>query len=222
MPARHSEHESLTSQAFVVALGQTAGGMTIVLQAQGACGRIYELLERVPRIPTPRIESEEDFDDETPPKEPLKPPAMEGRIEFQSVDFAYPTRPDVLVLKGFSLSIPAKTTAALVGSSGNGKSTVIALLQRFYDVSGGTVSIDGIDIRDFDHKWLRSHFGFVQQEPVLFGLSIRENVAYGVDYTVTDSEVEEACRKANAHEFISSWPDGYNTKGAWVSYREQM
>ena len=136
---------------------------------------------------------------------------MKGHVQFHNVSFAYPTRPNTPVLRDFTLSIPANTSAALVGASGAGKSTVVSLLQRFYDVSGGSITIDGIDIRDMDLKWMRKHIGYVQQEPQLFGLTIRENVCYGVDEEVSEEEMMEACRKANAHEFIMSWPLGYET-----------
>ena len=136
---------------------------------------------------------------------------MKGHVQFHNVSFAYPTRPNTPVLRDFTLSIPANTSAALVGASGAGKSTVVSLLQRFYDVSGGSITIDGIDIRDMDLKWMRKHIGYVQQEPQLFGLTIRENVCYGVDEEVSEEEMMEACKKANAHEFIMSWPLGYET-----------
>merc|ERR1712226_741400 len=103
-------------------------------------------------------------------------------------------------------------TTALVGSSGSGKSTTVALLQRFYDVSSGGIYVDGNDITQLNLKWLRQHIGYVQQEPQLFGLSIRENLLYGVERDdVTQEEVEKACRDANAHDFIVSWPNGYET-----------
>jgi ABC-type protease/lipase transport system fused ATPase/permease subunit len=98
-----------------------------------------------------------------------------------------------------------------VGSSGAGKSTVVSLLQRFYEISSGSLTIDGIDIRYFDLKWLRSNIGYVQQEPQLFGLTVRENVMYGLDRAVSHDEMVEVCQKANAHEFISEWPDQYET-----------
>ena len=99
----------------------------------------------------------------------------------------------------------------MVGTSGTGKSTVVALLQRFYDIDSGTITIDGNNITDLDLQWLRSRIGYVQQEPQLLGLTIRENLLYGVDRNVTQSELESACRDANAHDFILSWSEGYET-----------
>jgi ABC-type multidrug transport system fused ATPase/permease subunit len=122
---------------------------------------------------------------------------MKGDIEFRDVSFSYSSRRDVPVLQDFNLTVPANTTAALVGASGSGKSTVVALLQRFYDVNSGTISIDGNDIRSLDLQWLRKHIGYVQQEPQLFGMSVRENVRYGVDRDVPDEEVIVACKVSN-------------------------
>jgi len=127
----------------------------------------------------------------------------------------------------------ANSTAALVGASGSGKSTVAALLLRFYDVQHGKITIDGNDVRDLDPNFLHSNVSFVQQEPVmnvmialfckievkpisfhqaLFGLSVRDNVCYGIhDREVTDEEVEEACKQANAHDFVTKFPEGQQT-----------
>ena len=112
---------------------------------------------------------------------------MEGKVTLKDVSFAYPSRSNVPVLKNFNLTVPPNTTAALVGSSGAGKSTVVALLQRFYDVDNGSIEIDGRDIRSLDLNWLRQHIGYVQQEPTVFGLTVRENICYGV----TDREVSQ-------------------------------
>jgi ABC-type multidrug transport system fused ATPase/permease subunit len=88
---------------------------------------------------------------------------------------------------------------------------VVGLLQRFYDVSGGTITLDGRDIRSLDIKWLRSQMAYVQQEPQLFGLTVRENILYGVNRTVTQDEMESVTKEANAHEFIAKFPNGYDT-----------
>lgn len=186
-------------------LAQTANFLSQVIEARGASGRIFDLLEREPTIPSVN------GSDGTTPSQKVKPTSLVGGVEFKSVDFNYPSRPDVVVLNNFSLTIPSNTTAALVGSSGSGKSTVVALLQRFYDVTGGSITIDGHDVRDIDLKWLRHHIGYVQQEPQLFGMSVRENLCYGVDRVVSQDELEIACREANAHDFIVSWPMGYDT-----------
>ena len=203
-------------------LGQTSRFITQLIEAQGASGRVFYLLERVPLIPAPKqqdkdsITLEGDADEEsirniTFTKEPLRPKEMKGAIAFHNVSFEYPSRPDIQVLIDFSLQVEPNSTVALVGASGAGKSTVVALLQRFYEVSAGSITIDGIDIRQLDLQWLRSHIGYVQQEPQLFGMSVRENVTYGLNRDVSDSELEEVCRKANAYEFIQKFPKGYQT-----------
>jgi ABC-type multidrug transport system fused ATPase/permease subunit len=175
-------------------LGEITTNLTKLIEARGASGRIFFLLERVPMIPMP-ILKEKSMDGKIPALgEPLKPRFMNGDIEFRNVSFVYPSRPDVPVLQDFSLRVPADTTTALVGSSGAGKSTVVSLLLRFYDVNSGSICIDGNDIRSLDLQWMRSNIGYVQQEPQLFGLTVRENVCYGVDRDVTDKEVETACK----------------------------
>ena len=149
-------------------------------------------------------------------------------MEFKSVDFAYPTRESVRILHDFSLHVPADTTTALVGSSGCGKSTALALLLRFYECSAGTVSFDGVDVKALNASWLRSRMAFVQQEPILFGMTVGENVRYGITARGAAStdmarqsadgagspmheRVEAACRLANAHTFISDFSEGYDT-----------
>jgi ATP-binding cassette subfamily B (MDR/TAP) protein 1 len=105
--------------------------------------------------------------------------SLEGRVELQNVRFAYPTRPDALVLEDFSLTLEPGTTTALVGESGSGKSSVIALLERFYDAASGSVLLDGVDVRRLDVSWLRGQIALVQQEPALFADSIGYNIGYG-------------------------------------------
>ncbi|KAI5710485.1 hypothetical protein M8J75_008956 [Diaphorina citri] len=127
-------------------------------------------------------------------------------VQFNDVTFAYPTRPSQTILKDFNLRIPAGQKVAIVGSSGNGKSTIVALLERFYDVSSGNITISGVDLKHLDGTWLRGNvIGLINQEPVLFATSVRENIRYG------DSSIEEAAKLANAHGFISEFPSGYDT-----------
>ncbi|XP_055990780.1 mitochondrial potassium channel ATP-binding subunit [Sorex fumeus] len=146
---------------------------------------------------------------------------LQGAISFQDVSFSYPCRPGFPVLQDFSLSLPPGKTVALVGQSGGGKSTVAALLERFYDPTAGRVMLDGWDLRVLDPSWLRGQaIGFISQEPVLFGTTIMENIRFGKP-DATDEEVYAAAREANAHEFILSFPDGYSTvvgeRGATLS-----
>ncbi|CAF3737713.1 unnamed protein product [Adineta steineri] len=145
-----------------------------------------------------------------------------GNIEFHDVCFRYPTRPTLRILRHFSLKCLNGNTTAFVGPSGCGKSTTMALLQRFYDPIKGKILIDGNDIKVLNIRWLRSLMGLVQQEPVLFNISIRDNIAYGDNgRQVTQDEIETAARMANIHELIISFPEGYETmcgaKGSQLS-----
>uniref|UniRef100_A0A8C0A5B5 Mitochondrial potassium channel ATP-binding subunit n=1 Tax=Bos mutus grunniens TaxID=30521 RepID=A0A8C0A5B5_BOSMU len=146
---------------------------------------------------------------------------LRGSITFHNVSFSYPCRPGFPVLRDFSLTLPPGKIVALVGQSGGGKTTVASLLERFYDPTAGVVTLDGQDLRTLDPSWLRSQvIGFISQEPVLFGTTIMENIRFGkVD--ASDEEVYAAAREANAHEFITSFPEGYNTivgeRGATLS-----
>ncbi|XP_031249243.1 putative ABC transporter B family member 8 [Pistacia vera] len=136
---------------------------------------------------------------------------MAGKIEMKRVDFAYPNRPENLVLRQFSLEVKPGTSVGLVGRSGCGKSTVIGLIQRFYDVERGSVKIDGVDVRELDVQWYRRYTAVVSQEPVIYSGSIRDNIMFG-KLDASENEVAEAARAANAHEFISSLKDGYETE----------
>ncbi len=127
---------------------------------------------------------------------------IQGRIEFKRVDFAYPTRPQCLILQDFSLDVKAGTSIGLVGRSGCGKSTIIGLIQRFYDVDRGAVKVDGMDVREMDILWYRGITALVSQEPAIFSGSVRDNIAFGKPEADED-EIVEAAKAANAHEFIS-------------------
>lgn len=133
------------------------------------------------------------------------------KLEFKSVTFSYPSRPTVTVLRNFSLKVQSGSTVALVGSSGSGKSTVIWLIQRFYDPNIGQVTMGGLDLKEFDLKWLRRQTALVGQEPALFAGSIRENIAFG-DPEASWVEIEVAANEAYIHKFISGLPQGYETQ----------
>lgn len=193
------------------AMGMMAQSIAKTVEGLGASGRVFYLLDRVPEIPKSASASTEEGAKPLPTTTIVTPPTMEGNVEFSNVSFHYPSRPNELVLNDVSLKIPANSTTALVGSSGAGKSTIVSLLQRFYDIQSGSISVDGNDITSLDLPWLRQHIGYVQQEPQLFGLSVRDNLLYGVNREVSQEELEAAARDAHAHEFIVAWPDGYDT-----------
>ncbi|CAF0776180.1 unnamed protein product [Adineta steineri] len=148
-----------------------------------------------------------------------------GETDFNQVKFVYPSRPTVLVLNKLQLSIKSGQRIALVGSSGCGKSTIVQLLERFYDVSYGELLLDGVDIRKLNLQWLRSRLGVVSQEPVLFDLTIAENITYGLE-NIPMNEIVLAATKANIHEFIQQLPQGYETKvgvkGSFLSGGEKQ
>lgn len=149
----------------------------------------------------------------------LKPEKVVGEITLENLEFNYPSRPDVPIVKGINITFTAGHTAALVGASGSGKSTIISLIERFYDPLSGSVKLDGVNIRTLNVRWLRSQIGLVSQEPTLFATTIRGNVAHGLintPYEHSSEEekfklIKEACIKANADGFISKLPDGYDT-----------
>ena len=169
---------------------------TQLLRAIGASDRLIQILDEKSEV-------------EIAPQgvNPLK---LQGNIQYKNVQFSYPTRDDIEVLKGLDLSIKAGQKIALVGTSGGGKSTVVQLLQRFYEVSGGEILIDGKNINTYNITDFRRNLGIVPQEVILFGGTIKENILYG-NPQATDNQLIAAAEKANAWEFISSFPDGLET-----------
>jgi ATP-binding cassette subfamily B protein len=168
---------------------------TDVQRASGAAERVFELLHRTPAIA---------------PHGGDTLPVVEGAVKFERVQFTYPARPDVKVLDDFSLELKPGEIVALVGPSGAGKSTIASLLYRLYDPRAGHLELDGRPYPTLDPEWLRRQVGVVAQEPLLFSTSITENIRYGRP-DATDAEVEEAAKLANAHGFISAFPDKYAT-----------
>ena len=128
---------------------------------------------------------------------------FKGEIEFRDIWFRYPTRKNEWVFKGLNLKIHHKESVAIVGESGSGKSTLASLIMRFYDPDFGEVLIDGVNIKNYNLKQLRMRMGMVMQEPTLFNYTIKENILYGNDRAL-NSEVRNACKIANALEFIES------------------
>ncbi|CAM6050786.1 unnamed protein product [Sphagnum compactum] len=179
-------------------LGQAGPFLSAFAAGQAAAYKMFEVIERTPPIDTSDLRG-------------IIPDTLRGEITLENIDFSYPTRPDVPIFTNFNLTISPGTTVALVGESGSGKSTVVSLIQRFYDPSGGAVLVDGIDIKTLQLKWLRQQIGLVSQEPVLFSTSIRDNIAYGKD-GATDEEIQAAAVRANAANFINKMPEGYETQ----------
>eukprot|EP01135_Chromosphaera_perkinsii_P005180 Nk52_evm6s321 gene=Nk52_evmTU6s321 len=143
-------------------------------------------------------------------EEALKPDQIKGEIKFSNVCFSYPTRPNQNILDNFSLTVKGGTTVAIVGYSGCGKSTILSLLERFYNPSHGSISVDGTEVHKFNLRAFRKHLGFVGQEPVLFAMSIKDNILMG-NPVASLNDVMEAAKQANAHNFIAQFPEGYDT-----------
>lgn len=178
-------------------LGGLPEQIASIQRALGATDRVFELVDG-------NIESIELFS-QNQNAEPSK-----GEIEFSNISFNYPSRPDFTVLKDVTFKVEAGQTVALVGSSGSGKTTIASLILRFYNPSGGTLSIDGVDTKTISLTELRKKIALVPQDVILFAGSIRDNIAYGKP-NATDAEISEAARKANALDFIESFPDKFNT-----------
>ncbi|CAF1621018.1 unnamed protein product [Rotaria sordida] len=130
---------------------------------------------------------------------------FKGEIQFDQIKFAYASRPTSYILNRFQLIIKPGQRIALIGASGCGKSTVIQLLERFYDPVQGRICLDGVDIRQLNIQWLRSCLGLVSQEPILFDLTIAQNIAYGREKTSIE-DIIDAATKANIHDFIQRLP----------------
>ncbi|NNC05786.1 ATP-binding cassette domain-containing protein [Corallococcus exiguus] len=191
---------SLTSfLVYTTLVSMSVSGLTDLwadfMRASGSAERVFDMLDRKPGMP---ISGGERID------------PLQGHVEFQAVRFAYPTRPDAPVLKDLNLAIQPGEVVAIVGPSGAGKSTIAGLLARMYDPQGGSLLLDGRDLRTVDPEWLRQQIGVVAQEPMLFSGSIFDNIRYG-RLDATEAEVEAAARAANAHDFVCRFPDGYRT-----------
>jgi ABC-type multidrug transport system fused ATPase/permease subunit len=169
-----------------------------ISKAKVAALSIFEILDRKPNTSPP-----DSIND--------RPTPVTGAAKFTDAHFSYPARPTVQILRGFSMSVLANKTIALVGSSGSGKSTVISLLLRYYNVNSGVAHMEDVDIQQWDLDYLRENISIVGQEPVLFDLTIGEKIAYGKEGS-TQEEIEFAAKQANIHDFIDSLPNKYDTK----------
>ena len=191
---------------YTVVLGFSLGALSGLYgdfnRALGASTRVFELMDREPVGEAASAASSAAKGDRLP--------AIQGRMVLTDVQFAYPTRSDTPVMRNMNLVLEPGKVLALVGPSGSGKSTVAALLARFYDPQGGSVTLDGVDLRNLDPKWLREQVGAVSQEPVLFACSIAENIRYGRQ-DASEADLIAAAKAANAHSFIEGFPEGYQT-----------
>jgi ABC-type multidrug transport system fused ATPase/permease subunit len=171
---------------------------TSVVGALGATERVQEILESDTEIDIVKDRSN------------LPALSIKGKITFENVSFTYPTRPDIEVLTHINLDVAAGETLALVGQSGSGKSTIVNLLMRFYELNGGRIMVDGVDLLDYNLVDLRQHIAIVPQEVILFGGTIEENILYGKP-DASREEVQRAAEQANAWQFIAKFPEGLDT-----------
>jgi ATP-binding cassette subfamily B (MDR/TAP) protein 1 len=187
-------------------LGNVSPNMQAFTTAISASAKIYNTIDRVSPIDPTNDVGE-------------KLSHVEGTVELRHIKHIYPSRPEVVVMQDVSLLIPAGKKTALVGASGSGKSTIVGLVERFYDPVQGQVFLDGHDISTLNLRWLRQHISLVSQEPTLFGTTIYENIKHGLIGTKFENEgderqnelVIEAAKMANAHDFIEGLPEGYET-----------
>ncbi|SEK54390.1 ATP-binding cassette, subfamily B [Roseivivax marinus] len=186
----------------VAALSEIIGELQ---RAAGATERLVELLDAEDSV--------------TDPADPVAlPEPVRGRVAFEGVRFTYPSRPDVAALDGVDLVVEPGETVALVGPSGAGKTTIIQLLQRFYDPQAGRVTLDGVALTDMARADFRQHLALVPQDPVIFAASARDNIRFGRP-DAGEAEVEAAARAAAAHGFVTALPEGYDT---WLGERGVM
>eukprot|EP01114_Cavostelium_apophysatum_P016899 TRINITY_DN48_c0_g1_i2.p1 TRINITY_DN48_c0_g1~~TRINITY_DN48_c0_g1_i2.p1 ORF type:complete len:840 (-),score=289.14 TRINITY_DN48_c0_g1_i2:235-2754(-) len=187
-------------------IGQSAAFFPDAAKAKAASSMIFQIIDRKSAI--------------DPENESGVEPQVTGTIEFKDVTFHYPQRPDTQIFTGLNFSVPKGKVIALVGQSGAGKSSVIALLERFYDPTGGQILIDGVPLEDYNIKYIRRQLSLVGQEPVLFAGTIADNIRYGKPDATMD-EIIAATKASNAHNFIEGFPDKYDTqvgeKGAQLS-----
>ena len=179
-----------------LSLGTLGGLWADLMRAVGAAERVFGLMDREGSLPN---------------EGGVIPDRIDGHVRFEHIEFSYPARPDVPVLRDFSIEARPGQVVALVGPSGAGKSTVRALLSRLYDPDAGRILLDGRELHEIDPTWLRRSVGVVAQEPLLFSASVADNIRYACP-EATDEQVREAARAANADAFISDFPEGYQTE----------
>ncbi|MGW7453754.1 ABC transporter ATP-binding protein [Streptomyces sp. NPDC054787] len=198
------------SRQFSMPLSQVASMANLVQSGVASAERVYELLDAAEQEPDAEV--------------PERPQELHGQVTFDKVAFRY--EPDKPLIENLSLTVEPGHTVAIVGPTGAGKTTLVNLLMRFYEVTGGEIALDGVDIAKMTREELRSGIGMVLQDTWLFGGTIADNIAYGAAREVTRAEIEEAARAAHADRFIRTLPDGYDTvlddEGAGVSAGEKQ
>jgi ATP-binding cassette subfamily B (MDR/TAP) protein 1 len=195
-------------EVFIVFMAMLIGCMSFlklppnlaaVASARGAAFKLYEIIDRVPVIDPYATDG-------------IIPTSVQGAIQFNNVTFKYPTRPDLVILDNLNIKIEPGMNIAFVGPSGSGKSTTVQLVQRFYDTLSGEITLDGHNLKDVNVKWLRQQIGVVSQEPVLFNMTVRQNLLMGTQQEdISEKEIVSACKEANCHTFITQLPNGYDT-----------
>lgn len=182
---------------LIYATWRVTNSLTSLLQSIGASEQIFQLMNLLPS-------------DQFLAKG-MKLQSLVGHIQFANVSFHYPARCMMPVLEHINFSIEANQVIAIVGLSGSGKSTILNLLLRLYEPSSGQIYIDGFPLKELDIRWLRQNIGYVSQECHLFHMDIKSNIMYGCPRNVKQEDIEHAAKKAYAHDFISSFPNGYET-----------
>ena len=183
------------ARQFTRPLNDLANQFNTVLSAIAGAERVFAIMDEQPEVDKGTVTTDH---------------RLAGAVEFRDVSFKYEQLEEGLTLDKVSFSVMPGQTAALVGATGAGKTTIMQLLARFYDVDRGAVLFDGVDVREIPRETLRRQMAFVLQDPFLFEATVYENIRYGA-LDATDEEIVEAAKKANAHDFITKLPEGYNT-----------